>query len=956
MTLLIFFLSLLVSIPDAISQSNDKLALQAIYNRIEILMEKESLDSTLYYYHQALAIASEAKDTNYILSEIGYIHAVLENYEESIVFFKKALNHALIHTPKNNSFIEDQYYYIAYCQSELEDYDEALHYNKKSLSFASKESNPIGFAQILSNIASIYSKKSDYDNAILYELQALDIFKRNKAIALIAESNNGLSLYYFYKQNYSKALTFSYSAISSFENIIADSVAENCISAYNNHVLILSKTKDFENAKKSIDRALTIHQKWKVNHQIEFTQFNQAFLFYKSKNWKKALLGFSKSIDTYSKKYPKGHTNIGKAYYYIGKINEEQNLTAKAIQAFQTSLQNLVPNFKSEDILQNPNLDNYCRSHRNLLRTLVAKAGILNAQYLDDIKNVQLESAIFQTYDSAIKIADELRQSYQAEGSRYFLAEETKELFENATNLMYQLYDRTKNQKYLEKAFFYVEKNQAPILFQNHLAVEGQSIGGVPIKILQKEKQLKIDFDFYKNQLAKNKNDERKSQLYSNYMFNSKLELDSLRESLKQKFPQYFDYQYGQKRLTIQNLQNELSVDQLFLQYYQTSNQIFVFAISKTTSDLFSVKDVHLIKELTTQLLLCIQNPLNQTYSKQEAFEKMTNSAHQLYTHLIELPLSKLSKNPTRLAIASNGFLTEIPFEILLSESIDLKKIDYLSLPYLVKSFAISYQPSASLMVRLQNKKRHITKKELLAFAPFSNEEKETKQISIRSNLENLPFTKKEIDGLKSFFSTTTLHQNEALKSTFLREASDYQILHLATHGIADFREGYNAKLFFYPNEKSDSTGHILHSYEVQNLQLNANLAVLSACETGAGKIDIGEGILSLARSFFYTGTPSVIMSKWQINDQSSSLIINELYNNLNKNSTKDIALQNAKKSYLQSQADMVTAHPFYWASLVQLGNSNALKSGIKNWWIWSGLCFFSSIVLIFFFLKRKKY
>ena len=119
-------------------------------------------------------------------------------------------------------------------------------------------------------------------------------------------------------------------------------------------------------------------------------------------------------------------------------------------------------------------------------------------------------------------------------------------------------------------------------------------------------------------------------------------------------------------------------------------------------------------------------------------------------------------------------------------------------------------------------------------------------------------------------------------------------------------------------------------------------------------KLNKGEGILNLARSFFYTGVPSVIMSKWKINDQSSSFIIQGFYEKLKANFTKDEALQAAKIAYLENEADLITAHPFYWAGLVQLGNANALNKGIvdkkiflgnrgRNWFM---LIFFSTIYL----------
>jgi len=142
-------------------------------------------------------------------------------------------------------------------------------------------------------------------------------------------------------------------------------------------------------------------------------------------------------------------------------------------------------------------------------------------------------------------------------------------------------------------------------------------------------------------------------------------------------------------------------------------------------------------------------------------------------------------------------------------------------------------------------------------------------------------------------------------------------------------------------------------------MSLKVQLVVLSACETGYGKFQQGEGVMSLARSFMYAGVPSMLVSMWQVNDASTSAIMQLFYKNLAKGMDKAEALQQAKLKYIRQVANNNAAHPAYWASFVQLGDSRPIKiatkgNGILLWVaIAAGLLLISGLIL--FILRRKK-
>ena len=174
-------------------------------------------------------------------------------------------------------------------------------------------------------------------------------------------------------------------------------------------------------------------------------------------------------------------------------------------------------------------------------------------------------------------------------------------------------------------------------------------------------------------------------------------------------------------------------------------------------------------------------------------------------------------------------------------------------------------------------------------------------------------------------------------------------------HGILDAKTPMLSSLAFTEN-KDSLENNFLQAYEISRLKLNADLVVLSACETGYGRFEQGEGILSIARSFMYAGTPSLVVSLWQVNDQSTSVIMQSFYQYLTDGLTKDTALSQAKLDYLKN-AKGISAHPAFWSPFIQLGDSKAITIQKKGNWLYWGIpsLFLFFLGSIFLFKKNKK-
>jgi len=145
-----------------------------------------------------------------------------------------------------------------------------------------------------------------------------------------------------------------------------------------------------------------------------------------------------------------------------------------------------------------------------------------------------------------------------------------------------------------------------------------------------------------------------------------------------------------------------------------------------------------------------------------------------------------------------------------------------------------------------------------------------------------------------------------------------FNYLHFATHGLID-EESPGLSSLVLTSEKSSGEDGFLQAAEIFDLKLNADLVVLSACQTGLGKLIRGEGMVGLTRAFMYAGTPSVVVSLWSVSDISTADLMGEFYKNLIKNKlSKTDAL---RKAQLSLMTDEKYAHPFYWAPFILVGD-----------------------------------
>jgi CHAT domain-containing protein len=186
--------------------------------------------------------------------------------------------------------------------------------------------------------------------------------------------------------------------------------------------------------------------------------------------------------------------------------------------------------------------------------------------------------------------------------------------------------------------------------------------------------------------------------------------------------------------------------------------------------------------------------------------------------------------------------------------------------------------------------------------------------------LEELKYSEQELrDILATFFNLgrTYIYQ-EASEENFKKNINGYKYVHVATHGFIDNENPKLSNLTFSPPKDSTATQDgVLFSNETYNLDLNADLLVLSACQTGTGKLVRGEGLMALTRGFLYSGARNIVASLWKVYDEHTSRLMVEMYRQIAAGKTYSAALREAKVKMIANEE---TAAPQSWAGFVLIG------------------------------------
>lgn len=216
----------------------------------------------------------------------------------------------------------------------------------------------------------------------------------------------------------------------------------------------------------------------------------------------------------------------------------------------------------------------------------------------------------------------------------------------------------------------------------------------------------------------------------------------------------------------------------------------------------------------------------------------------------------------------------------------------------------------------------------------------------------NLPGARNETNAILKLFSGKEFSGRNASKHNFIEALKTPAIFHLAMHSLTDTSDSKYSFLLF-DQDKDSLNSAKLYNYEISLSKITSPMVVLSACNSGSGKLYNGEGIVSLARGFMLAGASSVVRTKWEVNDESSSFIIKRFYYHLSNGKPKDESMQLAKLDFINGNSPYFR-DPNYWAGYEVLGNNSQIAAG-KRILIPLISVFVLFLSAVLYFLNRRR-
>lgn len=871
----------------------DSLLLDASYNEVIRLTEKYAEDKSF----EALQLNCRRTQAFIRSGMMDEAKAMIEALEQTA----NALNSdkdfatAIVNSNKGSLYLNEGRNDLAL---------EALQSAMESFERAGKGTS-LEAADAIATLGIVYNVTGKTQQAEEQLLKALSL--RNEQLEetheLIAASYNDLGLVYT-STDPDKALDYYEKALDVYQKLHGATHPKIAI-ANTNLGVIYRELEFYGDAVNSLETALSI---WdavygSAHPSKAFVLYTLAQTYQRMGDITAAEGYYDRALTMYKQSYGDKHPDIASTLNAIGNIKLSQQKYDEAIGLYQQALQANVSSFSNNDITINPTMDEGFYNGNVLLYSLLYKAEAFEARYLG--KSLKFEDLTLAM--EAIKRCDELtetlRNQINNESDKFALGVIASEVYSDGVRIAYELAQNAwRKEPYRELAFYFAEKSKSAVLQDAISDTNAKSFAGIPDELLEEEKYLKALAAYCTQQLAQKPSAEEE-QSFRDILFKVNRDYETYIKNLEVKFPEYYNLKFNSAAPTISEIQNELSDDSAIISYFldEKNLTLYTFVITKTK---YNIDDNIVPADLDKQIT-GLRNSL--FYNDMGVYKQSAET-------LSRLLIPKVPKGVTHLIIIPTGRLGVIPFETLLTGSTK-NLIHYEDFPYLLRDYNINYEFSAGLILQKAKSKVPLsTNPSILLCAPV--------EFTSNRNLNTLPGTEIEVNKIAALFSSKNLKNDVLVKAQAdedqIKSSSikDYKYLHFATHGIVDEENPELSRIFLNQGESEDGN---LFSGEIYNLELDADLVALSACETGLGKISKGEGVIGLSRALVYAGARSIIVSFWNVLDASTSQLMTDFYDNLLSKNQQDFSAA-LRSSKLKMIEEKTYAAPYYWAPFVILG------------------------------------
>lgn len=944
-TLLLLFLC--CSYFQIYSSNEDSLLIEEYTQKVYLLYESQThLDSVMYFLHEIGVLAYKNQYwEKYLFSLLGgcSVSKTRGDFEGTKCYAIKSYKVGNLYLKKDHPYHVNILNNLANYYGDIGEGNKAISLSSEALKRLLKlPMNTNRFGDMVTGLFSLgvlHANIGEKQKAISYYSQIVSRSKDSLFASQIIPKTVGfayhsIGIYHHSIKNFSKAAELFELNI----DFILTYNEKNIYALIENHISLANAQRElsrWEQSAASLEKVRYYQVLHKEKHGYgakEVNFHNVSAKYYMDRGmFNEAIRNCEAGLILSKKNNPSQIRNYQNAYILttMGDIYLKKRVFTRAIESYQAAITQYASfNFKSQTIYDNPESNDFHTLNPYLLKNIISQTSTFYKLYKSSSQEIDLKAAWAST-SLLIQLADRYRHQLDTQGSQLFISTELKPAYEQAIEIALELYEITKEETYLEEAFKTSEKSKAVLLSNALTNTNAKYTGGIPDSLMSQERELLANISFYKKQVfeEKNKTDGPNEALINQWerkLFELDREKDAFDKQLEKNYPLYYQHKNQTEKISLLEIQKELDSQTELIEYFAGDSTLYVFNLNKEGINYKRIeKPASLYKRI-----LSFSQGLADVNNQAQNIAVFTKQSYFLNQELIGEKRASVNKY----IIIPDGILGRLPFELLLPDSSANK--NYTRLPYLFTSHEIQYTYSALLLYKDPLKRTYEqAKASWVGFAPSFEKGK------------RLVYNQEEVEAIKAKMNGISYSGQSADLKTFLAQAENYQIIHLATHGYADVENPPFSRLeFTYKDSLNDG---ILYAHELANQRLKAELVVLSACETGHGSIAKGEGIMSLAWSFRYAGVPSILMSLWKAESNVTKQLMSHFYTHLEAGKSKSESIRLAKLDYLDNPIPG-KEHPKYWANFVLIGDGEPLSRNFSMWWVFATLS-----VLIFAILYQ---
>ncbi len=864
----------------------------------DCLLEMADFDGARQQYQRARAMSSDhAILLGNAHQKLGNYFLTVKEYQSAIIHLDTALALRLATWGHQHEKVSDVLNNLGIAYLHIGDFALAQEYHQEALSLRRNlpSVNRTKYAQSLNNLALCYQDMGKLRPALEMLMQARQIYTEQGDDLRLADVYLNLGNVYSDSLSWQEAIKMYRKALPLFQS---DTLARAlCINNLGN---VLKQMGRFEEARHHYRQALAL------------------------------------SMPRYGLQHP----DVAETYFNLGMNEMAQGSLASALLYFDSC---------GLALAYDPDTDPHflqVHDHRVLLFMLYRRAELQQMMFEKHQDFIWPRRAA-DTYAQIDLLFDYLRSMYDSSQSKKELLAINHHIYDEALQLLFTLYEITSEEQYLHTAFKYVEKSKGILLLEALQRSKANAFLPIPSTKMDSIKALEMEIGQFETErflvsVAAGGNQRPKLDSLSHEILFSRRALAQQIFDLAEEFPAYHQLRYETVPPTIAYIQRHLiKNDQSLISYFLGGQFLWIFVVNESD---FQVKRIGIDDTFSEVVLLLYEAILDYhrvpTEHIRTNVESYISAANSLHTALIS-PLGHILKRD--LIIIPDGLLGFVPFEALLTTRVDSIE-HFRDYPYLIKNHAISYNYSVRAFQEMKERAHSQRLKSYLGFAPEFYEQSSVGLLPLVHNVG-------EVNAAQETLGGDVLINRAATRKAFVEQLDKYQIVHLATHALANStQDDYSYIAFSHPNKDSIEPS-LLYVREIYSLTSRADLVVLSACETATGRLYEGEGIISVARSFSFAGAKSLLATRWNINDKTTKVLVGHVFDNLKQGYGKDQALQRASLSFMERSSHYY-AHPFFWASFMTIGNMDAIE--LQNGWWPQALGAFFLVMLLCYILVRR--